>query len=377
MRVAIVGASGFVGTRLIEMSVLGGLFDAVPVVRSFGSLAVMARFALPWKVCDTMDPEALARAFEGCDHVIHAAIGNPVQIPQMAGAIYRGAELAGIKRLVVLSSASVHGQSPPAQTDELSPLHESHPLPYNNAKVRAEKVLRQLADTGSVQLVLLRPSIVFGPRSRWITDCASQMLRGNAALIGDGSAVCNTIYVDNLIHAICLALESPEAAGQTFLLRDAETVTWREFYSCVAEAVGSNMDSVRQIAPPVYTRSMKEKVGEWVATPALQAILPVFPRAAKDVAKRLLASLNLQPQINAWSLPQPPPPAMTEELSLLQQSCWQIPLDRARQILGYEPLVPFAEGMRRSMEWLGFTGFPIREINFTSSIPLPTTVCRS
>ena len=101
MKIALVGASGFVGTRLLEQWHLGGAFEVVPVVRSYSSLAVMARFELPWAVCDPMDPVALASAFQGCDAVVHAAIGDPGQIVAMAESIYRAAEAARVRRLVV------------------------------------------------------------------------------------------------------------------------------------------------------------------------------------------------------------------------------------------------------------------------------------
>jgi len=71
MRVAVVGASGFVGTRLLEQFILGQIAEVVPVVRSFASLGVISRFDLPWKVCDVTNTDDLAKAFSGCDAVVH------------------------------------------------------------------------------------------------------------------------------------------------------------------------------------------------------------------------------------------------------------------------------------------------------------------
>jgi len=359
MKIAIVGASGFVGTRMVERWMLDSPFEVVPVVRSYSSLAVLARFDLPWRVCDVFAPDALAKAFEGCDAVVHSAIGDAGQIVQMAEAIYRAAEAARVKRLVVLSSASVHGQAPPESTDETSPLHERHTMAYNNAKVRAEKILRRLSAAGSVEVVMLRPSVVYGPRSRWIADTAKQLLEGSACLIHGGEAICNGIYVDNLIQAVELALKVPRAAGEVFLVGDAETVTWRTFYQHIADALGVSMDSVRSIPPPLFVRPLKERVGDYTALPVTQKILPLIPGKVKRLSKLLLTNWQEPALENAWRLPSETPCATTEELTLLQQCTWQLPSRKAQAMLGYNPEVSFDEAMRRSLGWLAFAGFPV------------------
>ena len=360
MKVAIVGASGFVGTRMVERWALGKKFKPMPVVRAHGSLSVLARFELSWQVTDIFDSEALAKAFEGCEAVVHAAIGDPLQIVRMAESIYRATEKAGIKRLVVLSSASVHGQRPAPATDETSPICEQHTMAYNTAKVRAEKLLQQLSASGSVEVVTLRPSVVYGPRSRWIADAAQHLLDGTACLLNEGRGICNGIYVDNLIQAIELALEIPKAAGETFLVGDAEPVTWQGFYERLAQALGIEMKTLPSIATPVFAHPFKERVADWVALPAVQRVLPYVPNKAKRLTKLLLANWQEKPMANAWQLPAGPTLRITEELALLQQCGWQLSSQKAQAILGYRPEVSFHEGMTRSIGWLAFSGFPIK-----------------
>src|SRR6187549_3899505 len=136
MRIAIVGASGFIGTRLLEQYTLRKTAEIVPIVRSFSSLAVISRFNLPWKTCNMMSVEDLAEGFSGCEAVVHLALGDANQIVKMADSVYAAAERAGVKRLVALSSAAVHGLNPPPGTDESSPISDSQVMDYNNAKVR-------------------------------------------------------------------------------------------------------------------------------------------------------------------------------------------------------------------------------------------------
>ena len=360
MRIAIVGASGFVGTRLVERFVLGRSAEVVPIVRSFSSLAVIARFELPWKVCDVKDSDSLASAFAGCDAVVHAALGDPGQIVKMAGSVYAAAEKAGVKRLVALSSAAVHGLNPPSGTDEETPIHDRQSMDYNNAKARAEQVLRKARIQGNVELVLLRPSIVFGPRSRLFPSVVEKMIAGTAFLINDGSGICNGIYVDNLIEAIRLALVCAEADGEAFLVGDSETVSWETIFTRLADALGISMNTVHRVTPPVFRKSFKERVEGFVATPFAQSMLPNIPGQAKRLTKVVLGALKPPLQPNAWRLPKPPAAEIDEEMATLQQCAWKYPNQKAAHILGFKPSVPFDEGMRRTLAWMKFAGYPVR-----------------
>ena len=88
MRIAVIGASGFIGLRAIEIFHLGNIADVRPVVRSAASLGVLARMQLDWRICDLLDKEALAGSLRGCDVCVQAAIGDPSQIVRMASAAY-------------------------------------------------------------------------------------------------------------------------------------------------------------------------------------------------------------------------------------------------------------------------------------------------
>jgi nucleoside-diphosphate-sugar epimerase len=202
VKVALMGASGFVGTRMVEMFHLGGLGEIRPIVRSFGSLARLARFDLECKMADALDELALEEAFAGCNFVVHAVHGQLDVVKESISPSYRAACKAGVNRFVYLSSASVHGQAPMPGTDERSPLSDRQPQQYNNLKV--------------------------GPRDRWISGIANEMRRGTSYLVEGGDGICNSIYVDNLVHAIQLALMADGADRETFLVGDTETVTWAE-----------------------------------------------------------------------------------------------------------------------------------------------------
>ena len=235
--IGVLGANGFIGSRIVETLHLGGAYKVVPIVRSPGGLTRPSRFAIETRIADALDGKALAAAFAGCDVVVNAVLGAYNQIVAEPPVVYRAAEAAGVRRLVQISTASVHGQAPEPGTDETSGLRSDQPIPYNNAKVRAERRFQALRRRGRVELVMLRPGIVFGPRDVWISGIARRLSEGRAFLVDGGSGICNTTYVDNLVHAIELSLDAP-VDGEAFLIGDAETLTWAELHRWVATALG-------------------------------------------------------------------------------------------------------------------------------------------
>ena len=75
----------------------------------------------------------------------------------------------------------------------------------------AERRLRELRQGGPVELVVLRPAIVHGPRSAWTGGFADELLAGTAYLVEGGRGICNAAYVDNVVHAVRLASSAPAA----------------------------------------------------------------------------------------------------------------------------------------------------------------------
>ncbi|KFC67370.1 Hopanoid-associated sugar epimerase [Devosia sp. LC5] len=351
-RIAILGAGGFIGNRAVEMLTLGGQYEVRPVVRSAQSLALASRFALDGRIADGRDEGALRAAFAGCTAVIHAMAGDPQTIVAAIEPVYRAAGAAGVKRLIYLSSASVHGQSPAPGTTEQSPLSDRQPIEYNNAKVRAERLLMSLRQQGNVEITILRPGIVYGPRSYWIGGFADELLAGDAYLVDGGAGICNGIYVDNLIHAMTLALISGSADGEAYLLGDAETYSWAELLRPVADALGFSLDELPQ---PGMERP-----------PGLIARLQTMHqlrRAARALPRPLKAALRAGFREMAGGSAKPgsgPKRAVASlERSLLHRCACKLPHGKAAIELGYAPIVSFPEAQRRTLGWLEFAGYPV------------------
>lgn len=371
-KIGILGASGFVGGRLLETLLLDEDADAQPrpraIVPRFSSLARPARFDVEWRRADGLDTDALTEAFRDCEVIVQSVAGNPPVILGAARSAYEAAARAGVRRMVVLSSAVVHGQTPAPGTDENTPLPAQHELIYNEAKARADELMLVLRRAGNpVELVFLRPGIVFGPRSRWVTELAEQTLAGRACLVDGGRGICNTIYVDNLVHAIRLAAENPDPAldQQAFLVGDREEVTWADFYCPFVGALGRRMADVPTVPMPVHQPRWTERLDGLRASDAAQAMLAKVPGRWKNSVKAALRAWTEPPAPGGWSASARPAengaaaPTVSREMAGLQATRWKLPHAKAEHMLGYQPPVTFAEGCRRSVAWLEFAGYPV------------------
>jgi nucleoside-diphosphate-sugar epimerase len=351
----IIGASGFIGLRTAE-SLHGQNGIAVrPIVRAASSLAVLARRQLDWRIASPHDAAPLAKALSGCDVCIQAAIGDEHQIVNMAKQTYLACALAGVQRLVWLSSASVHGQNAETGTTEETPLQDNQLLSYNNAKVRAEWILERLARDGRVEVVRLRPSVVFGPRSRWIMDTVKNLQNGRAGWVDHGGGICNSIHIDNLVEAIRLAATVPSASGEAFLVGDTETITWRDFLLPIADHLGFSPDAFANLHPQIIQPDRDTLRSRITRTKVYQFLGDSISARIKRLAA---ANLTAWPEpvrrVNAWHQRRPATAAVTSEVMLLQQCDWKLSNGKATRILGYHPPVSFAEGMEISLGWVDF-----------------------
>jgi 2-alkyl-3-oxoalkanoate reductase len=352
--VAILGAGGFIGNRLVEMLHLEGTHAVRPVVRRPESLALAGRFAIDGRIADACDETALAAAFAGCHHVIHAIAGPPEEIVAAVAPVYRAAEAAGVQRMVYLSSASVHGQAPAPGTDETSPLEPQQPIAYNGAKVTAERILQELRRGGKVETVSLRPGIVHGPRSYWTGGFADELLAGAAYLVGGGLGICNAIYVDNLVEAVCRAMEVPAADGEAYIVGDAETVTWADLCRPIAVALGCDLASISVPAPsPQHAGKQPRDL--------LRASGRRLPIGIRRAWRAALAELRPASPTRGQTLVAPGPRGITvsHEKHALHTCATRLPMDKARRELGYAPPIDFETACRHAIAWLRFADYPL------------------
>ena len=366
IKVGVLGASGFIGSRLVEMLHLEQAAEVIPIVRSTNSLARLARFQLKWRIADALDYAQLADAFRGCDIVVHSVFGPTELIINAPEVAYRAAQAANVRRIIYLSTAVVHGMNPEIGTDEDSPLHTRHPVAYSNAKVLAEWKFAELRKRGSVELAMLRPGIVFGPRDNWVSRVAVSILDGTAYTVA-GVGICNTTYVDNLVHAIRLAMTAA-VDGETFIIVDREQITWRAIYESVSRSLRSTWEIPEYVNPDVLYEHA-DLISALKEFCLIRKLVPSIPKSWKLGVRKAIDTVistrdavrevRMRTPRNPFQLPSNGNPKVPVEVQLLQRCAYKFSGTRAHMRLGFEPPISVEEGMQRTFAWLKSVGFPI------------------
>lgn len=214
--------------------------------------------------------------------------------------------------------------------------------------------------------VLFGPSIVFGPRDRWVTSMAEAILARSAYVVR-GEGICNTVYVDNLVHAIRLAMTA-DADGEVFLITDRESITWSALYRRVSEALGNHW-TVPVIEDPAVIRERRPLLAKLKEFAPVGAAVPFIPRgwklAARDAINVASAALSAaksavrQQAVNPWQLPATPTPAVPLSIALLHRCRHRFPYAKAKDRMGYEPLLSLDEGLERTLAWMRFVAYPV------------------
>lgn len=244
MKVLVTGATGFVGRALLgELGAHG--YRAIPVVRRIAGLS--HEVIIPDMHSQTDWRAVLA----GCDavvhlaarvHVMHDTAVDPLALYRATNTdatlnLARQATEAGVKRFVFISTIKVNGEgrdAPYIETDQ--PVPEDA---YAISKWEAEQGLRQIEKETGLEVVILRPPLVYGPGVKANFLRLMQIVaRGWPLPLGAIRNRRSLLYLGNFIDAIRLSLEHPDAAGQTFLIDDGQPVSTPELIRAVAHAMG-------------------------------------------------------------------------------------------------------------------------------------------
>ena len=233
-RIAVTGASGFIGQHVVEQLTARGA-EVVAVRRPF-------------------EARALLDAVRGTDAIVHLAGVVSAQREQDyvaanvdgTRAVAEAARTAGVPLIHISSLAAAGPASPRAPRSEDDP-----PAPinaYGRSKLAGE---RAIAACDGLRWTILRPGVVYGPRDRALWPVFRMARRGLLPLVGRADAAYTFVHVSDLVRAIAAAVDHP-AAGDTIFVGHPEPVTTRGLLEAVRTASGSRALMFR--VPMLVTR---------------------------------------------------------------------------------------------------------------------------
>jgi nucleoside-diphosphate-sugar epimerase len=320
----ITGATGFVGGHIAEACVKRGL-PIRALVRPQSDTGWLESLGATLYRGDLTDSQVVARATADADVIVHCAakVGDRGPVED-----YRAVNVDALRRLleackgrplqrfVHMSTLGVYESRHHHGTDESEPLPANHLDGYTQTKVEAEEVALTAQKQDGIPVVVLRPGFVYGPRDRVVLPKLLKRLREDRFhYLGGDQRLLNTIYISNLVDAVFLAVDNPQAVGKAYNLTDGEKVTKQRFINAVADGVGAPRP--------------KQRLPRWLAGMVSRFLRRQIRRAARSGKKPLLTHAQYK---------------------FLQLNL-DFSIERARRELGYRPAVSFDQGIEQTMAW--------------------------
>ncbi|MEZ8985184.1 NAD-dependent dehydratase [Vibrio cyclitrophicus FF160] len=318
MKLLITGSTGFIGSRVAKLA-QECQWEVVPVVRKAAqiqpnSLFVNSQFVNSFAVSSIDSSTDWSGAFDGVDCVVHCAarVHQMNESEQDALAAYREVNTlgtltlarqaadAGVKRFVFVSSIKVNGELSELDSPFEPDLSHTPQDPYGLSKYEAETELAQLAKDTGLEVVIIRPPLVYGPGVK--ANFLSMMRLIDKGIPLPFGAIKNQrslVYLDNLSDLILTCCEHPSAPGRIFLVSDDNDVSTTQLMQTIAHAMGK---SPRLIPIPM----------SWIQVGSSSL-------NKKHIAQRVCGNL-------------------------------QVEIGLTKEILGWKPPVSFKQGIKRTVE---------------------------
>lgn len=309
-KIILTGANGFVGSCLFSQLEQLSVFQVIGLCRRLPQGVINSGL----HAVGNLQQADLTALLVGVDVLIHVAarahimrdeVGDPLAEYRRVNVdgtlnLARQASAAGVKRFIFISSIKVNGEAtvegmPFTAGNEASPED-----PYGLSKLEAEQGLMQLAPETGMEVVIIRPPLVYGPGVKGnFASMIKLVEKGLPLPLGCIHNQRSLVGIDNLVDLIIRCIDHPAAANQVFLAGDGEDLSTTELLRGVARAMG--------------------KPARLIPVPAGMLRLGATMLGKKSMAQRLLGSL-------------------------------QVDISKTRELLDWKPPYTVEEGLRRCFE---------------------------
>jgi dihydroflavonol-4-reductase len=315
----VTGGTGFTGSHLLRSLIKDGHRVRV-LVRS----AAKASTILPPQVevieGDMSDRAVVAGAVSGVNVIYHlaAAYREARHTPEyyhdvnvgITSLLLDAAQAEGVQRFVHCSTVGVlsHIANPPA--DESFP-HQPADV-YQRSKSEAEKLAMTAYQRGDVPVTVARPTAIYGPGDTRLLKMFRLIADRRFIMLGSGEIYYHMVHVSDLVAGLRLLGQHPRAVGEVFILGGERYYKLRTIVEMIAAAVGT--------APPRWR-------------------LPAWPfQVAGTICEKVCMPFGVEP------------PIYRRRVDFFTKSR-AFTIDKAKRLLGYQPVVDLETGIRSTVEW--------------------------
>ena len=266
-KVVVTGASGFVGSCVVEALFAAGGYEIVPTSRRLHAGGRVARFGCRLRPADLTHRGAVDDLVQGADAVVHCAFGGDSDQEGATRTLLQAAAAAGVRDFIHLSTTDVYAAQE-GTLDEDSPIR-SKGQDYGAVKGRIDALVG--SSSGRFQsLVILRPAIIYGPLSdAWTVTPIRRLLAGWRPRAEELQGVGNFVHIADVCHIIQQILSRPPSGLRVYNVVGPEVTTWAEYFERLARSLG--------VVIPAQDASASDKV-ELGFVRTMLRILPTLVR---------------------------------------------------------------------------------------------------
>lgn len=315
-KILVTGATGFVGSNLVEALVKKG-YKVRCLVREKSDSKFLQSLNVELAYGDVTDASSLANSLKNVKVVLHLAgilgkWGVPRQVYEdihVKGTklLLEACSHKGVRRFIYCGSAGVLGpiKKPPA--DESFPYNPSNI--YEEVKTEAEKLVMSYKD--KMDVTVLRPEFVYGPKDMHVLSLFKTVKNRKFLLIGKGEAFLHPTFADDVTQSFLLCLENKKSIGQIYLIVGERYVSVKEYADIMSAQLGMEIKW--------------RHVPRWAAT----IVASIFESTGKIFKHE---------------------PMLTHSKVKFFTENRAFSYSKAKQDLGYKP-IKLEEGIKKTVEW--------------------------